>query len=1247
MLYPTCLIAGDRITGIAIDMDKLRTDDARKLLNALAPFPVKFNIKKEAAGGAGLGAGLKIDAPKLDFGVNGAKADVTVPGNGTDVGFTANAPKFEAGATVGLPDIGVEVDGSSKGGIDIDLPDVEIDPGSIELPGGKGGSFGNKLKGFFSPGNGKKDKHSKGKAKLEADVSLPNIEFEPGKVEGNIEGGFKPGDIDVTVGKPNVSVDLGGPNIEGDLKVKQPKAERESWFEKHRPKIGLGKSGKYSVADASANIDVEAPSVDIKAPKPDVKGNVELKGKLPKAEFHAPGISGELSGSPDAAGIKFQPPTVGIDVQKPDIDTSVDVNLGLPKAKAEATIPEKSGSIAVTGPSVDVTLPEVDVDTSGPSIGGKIKGFFKRGDSKKKNKGKPDDTGGIKLGFEAEGPKVDYDISTDVNLPKGDVDIHGPRLSGSVGGDGGVGFDVKGKGPSGGIAFGAEGQASPELPELGVDLDRGQLHDANINAPKGKVGGGLHFGLPKFGTKGKGPKGELDAGGGIEGKVEGELPDVDVSVDKPKGSGGFNIGFPKIGFKGKGPKGELDIEGDASLPSGGIEGKIEGELPDVDVDLKKPKGSGGIHFGLPSFGIKGKGPKGELDVEGDASLPSGGFEGKVEGELPDVDVDVKKPKGSGGIHFGLPSFGIKGKGKKGKADVTADVSLPSGGVEGNVEGQLPDVDISAEKPKGKGGFHIGFPKFGGKGKAPKGDVDVNVESSLPSPGIKGKFEGDLPEVDVNVDVPKFAIEGGADINSPEGLDLDRGALHDAGKGKGSGGFHFGLPKFGSKGKSPKVDAGANVDVKLPSGGIEGKVEGELPDVEVSAKKPKGSGGFSLGRPKFGRGKSAKGDIDADVSLPSGGIEGKVGVDIPDVEIKADKPKGTAGINVDLPSIGIKGKAPKVDIDTGAEATLPSGGITVEGGLPDAEVNIKKPKGSGGFSFGLPKFGIKGKGPKGDIDVGADASLPSGKIEGQIEGNLGDANVSVDKPKASGGIHIGMPSFGGSLPSGKIEGKVEGDLPEVDVSVDKPKTSGGFHLGMPSLDLKGKGPKGDIDIGADASLPVGKIEGNVEGNLPGLDVNVDKPKGSGGFHMPSFGFKGKGPKGDIDIGADASLPSGKIEGKVEGDLPDVDISMDKPKGSGGFHMPSFGFKGKGPKGDIDIGADASLPSGKIEGKVEGDLPDVDISVDKPKGSGGFHMPSFGFKGKGPKGDIDIGADASLPSGKIEGKVEGDLPDVDIS
>merc|ERR1712142_1312861 len=83
---------------------------------------------------------------------------------------------------------------------------------------------------------------------------------------------------------------------------------------------------------------------------------------------------------------------------------------------------------------------------------------------------------------------------------------------------------------------------------------------------------------------------------------------------------------------------------------------------------------------------------------------------------------------------------------------------------------------------------IHLPKFGFKGKKPKAEVDADIPTA--------KLEG--PDIDLNVDAPSLDI----DIEKPGKFDL---SMPDVS-----------LPKFGFKGKSPKVDMTCpDADIGMP------------------------------------------------------------------------------------------------------------------------------------------------------------------------------------------------------------------------------------------------------------------------------------------------------------------------------------------------------------------------------------------------------------------------------------------------
>merc|ERR1739838_872936 len=84
----------------------------------------------------------------------------------------------------------------------------------------------------------------------------------------------------------------------------------------------------------------------------------------------------------------------------------------------------------------------------------------------------------------------------------------------------------------------------------------------------------------------------------------------------------------------------------------------------------------------------------------------------------------------------------------------------------------------------------------------------------------------------------------------------------------------------------------------------------------------------------------------------------------------------------------------------------------------------------GPDFSLPKFGIKGKKPTGDIDI----SLPEAKI------NAPEADINIATPS------------------------LEVEAPSLDVDIEKPSGKLDFHMpdvSLPKFGFKGKKPKADI------------------------------------------------------------------------------------------------------------------------------------------------------------------------------------------
>jgi hypothetical protein len=437
----------------------------------------------------------------------------------------------------------IEVPGTSVGG-DVSFSGVDVTPSAVDVHT-KGPSFGGKLRGLFRSSSGKKEKKNKNaRASLEGDLSLhPGSDIKAGlpssraevdipEATGDVGLGADKIDIKIPTTGTGVNIDSNLPSVGGDInggrlsvegelpevciqpdvkaKAGKHKGEKEGGFKMHFPKFGFGKSGKYSIADASIETTPDVQLQADKSHKGDIAAGITPKGPKIDVDLEKPELEGKAGGKLDIKIPKLGfgesgKPHEEINASLPSHGLSGDLDIHPPAA-------EVSGEVGIKGP-------KVDVDGEKPDLKGK---------------------GGVgldihlpKFGFGANG-KAKGDI--DARLPSGDVDIHPP------------GADI-----SGGVNI--------KAPKLNVDVEKPEL--------KGKGGGGLDIHLPKFGFGGSGKgRGDIDAsrpsadvdvhppGADISGDLNVKAPKVNVDVEKPelkgKGGGGLDIHMPKFGFGGSG-----------------------------------------------------------------------------------------------------------------------------------------------------------------------------------------------------------------------------------------------------------------------------------------------------------------------------------------------------------------------------------------------------------------------------------------------------------------------------------------------------------------------------------------------------------------------------------------------------------------------------------------------------------------------------------------------------------------------
>ncbi|XP_034721377.1 neuroblast differentiation-associated protein AHNAK isoform X8 [Etheostoma cragini] len=817
---------------------------------------------------------------------------------------------------------------------------------------------------------------------------------------------------------------------------------------------------------------------------------------------------------------------------------------------------------------------------------------------------------------------------------------------------------------------------------------------------------------------------EEDAGGKVEtGQLEGQLnissPAIPGAKVKTKGKGNkFGITFPRTKHTKSSlasetgsvelkppsvtiqqPSVEFNLSGDkkVDVEKGGVKRNapdVEFALPSGKAEASLPAVKGKAEIKVPKIDIKGGVDAGAAVGRADVDIGKGDTKLRMPKlKLPkvrlsrhsdEIDGDIKvKAKGMKVPHANIiPSkVEIKGGG---------EINLPEANItKPKMEGdpiQMPSVDISLPKVKGKSDMDVSLPEYEGAGKTaikmpaidisvPDVDFKLDTKHRIPDE-VEGKIS--MPKIDMslpkmgssNVDIE--GLEGGGkyslpsvDISPPkvktEVGDVDM-HYYVGGDGKFKmPEFDISLPKCmplegdvnikGEGFKLPKVDLTLPKD-KAGTTDIEGVEKFQLPSFDISLPKIKtGEVVVGIEGPEVKGGEMPT----LDISLPKGKMEGDIEVEgctgkggkvqMPTFDVSLPMLKQPEGhMNIETPKLEGEGKI-----------KMPSLDISMPKGKLEGDVEIEGPSAKGG-KFKMPHMKMP------DVDI----SLPKGKIEGpemEIKGQGGQFKMP----------HLSMPSVDISLPKGKIEG------PEIEIEGG---TGGKFkmpHMKMPSIDI---------------SLPKGKIEGpdvEIEGSTGGKlkmphlkmpDVDISLPKGN--IEGPEKKIKGDGGKFKMPHfsipSVDISLPKGTIEGpdiEMEGGtggkfkmphakMPKIDVSHPKGKievpdvemegGTGGkFKLPHW----KMP--DFYI----SLPKGKIEGpdtEIEGGtggkfkMPKVDISLPKRKPSvegpeldigGHFKMPNVGISIPKGKESIDIPEEKMASDGGTIQLPHVNVPKVDIS
>ncbi len=806
-------------------------------------------------------------------------------------------------------------------------------------------------------------------------------------------------------------------------------------------------------------------------------------------------------------------------------------------------------------------------------------------------------------------------------------------------------------------------------------------------------------------------------------EAEGDLKDIDLDLKQPtvevpvlKGEADVKVDKPDVSVQGPSvtvPTAEVDLKRRSRSRSSSSSSSSDDEGKDKDKKKKKKdKDKKKGFFGL--FRSKSRSPspkketkkdkkkKGSKESTPDRHSASLDASVEVKAEAPDLNASISVPdedvhfpeeKPRTGFEVTFPHLKLASlpipldaedkdtpkstlekdvkppKVKKGKAP---DPNLLI--VTGEIVTEEPDSRSSTlDKKKKKGFFSLG--RGDKKDKKRKSSIESSKsdksDQSKPSLGVE--VQGDLPEVQADVDVPdvKLKAERKSSVSSTTSDD-DKEKKHKAG-------FNIKLPKFKGKGsaegdvKGPKegfvVEDLESIEVKAPK--VKRKSSTSSQTSEDDKDKEKHKAGFHIKLPKFAKKGSVEGEIDADIDSPNADVDVEapdVSVEAPKIEAELESPDTTTsedekkhkGFDIHLPKVHLpkfKGKG-KAEGDLDADVKGPD--VDVE--APDVDVKVKGPK-EGFVVEDLESIEVKAPKIKRKSSTSSQTSEEEKKHKG----------LDIHLPK------VKLPKFG---KKGSVEGEIDADIdsPDVDVDVEAPevaveapkieaelesadtttsedeKKHKGFDIHLPKVHLpkfKGK---------AKAEGDEGPKEGFVVEDLESVEVKAPKKrkssassqtseeekekKAKAGFnihlpdvHLPKFKSKGKGDADisvdDKDVSLEVEAPEVDIEGDVKGPDVDVDgsVSLDRKsprkKLFGGFSLPGRGKKTPETKRKSSVSSTTSdedhkqkKPKTDKEGFVVEDLMSVEPSakkIKKPKGK-----------------DLDASVDVEVPSVSVESK-----------
>ncbi|XP_077338439.1 periaxin isoform X2 [Lithobates pipiens] len=1123
-------------------------------------------------------------------------------------------------------------------------------------------------------------------------------------------------DIPEKIKVPGLSTAVKIPDVEIKMptaSVVELEAQEAKFSIPQLPKVGICTPHIEKEQDIAIRVDrrskteITLPSIEIAAPKvnvdlslPKVEGAVEVEP--PESTSHGfqmklPKFS--MSSKTSETGFKATPPEIKKNIEvkvsddklkMPSIKTP-QIGISIPKGKVDGDSPDGQRKSAIRLPSLEISVPNLDVDVSVPRL--------ETGDIAVEQVGVPDVT--LKMPkISPPGVRMKVKDAYAARAHMGDAKTEKSEAGGTV-----EIPDVMLQMPKLSLPkVGLKGDKQ-EVPAEEV-ADKGEDEEFKLKGPKIK--------LPSFGILSSKEKSETEAPEKTSTELEGKLkfpsvtlPSVDISlpqvqVTEPSKlevtapSAKIDVKAPKLespDLKLKMPKisiPKLDIstklsKPDASPPKVGIhiprgDSKIKDDvtarekqiIPELDISIPKikpvdfgitlPKSDDSILLEKPKLAMKL--PKVESDAiafdgkMGDSKIGLPSFKMPVlEVETPSLQVDLNLPKmktdelelvsDETETKFQMPKLNLpklsdvakdmdveldvpKITGDLSLRHVTADTKVPGLDIEDKgVKMSLPKVEIGLGKVSD---VEVGELKQKVDVKLPKVKLEKHDVEDV---GAKIKFPSvKLPSVEITTpNIPDVDIDTGVpkvamELSGKEDLAVDVSSEAEA-KWKGP---KFSLRKFGISG--PKVKKVGEVDIKTSH---------TEKDTEVAVKGPK------LKMPKFGMVfPKAKQDVEAagDKKASKGKLES--------LELSTD---GKVKLpSIELPTIDIK--APKLEVDIAVpkceESQILDKPPEINIDIPDTKLSLPK--------FSLPKF-AKGKGTDEDTEsekvkvavspskktktIEASAELSEGSIEAKGKGK----DVKMKMPA------IKMPSFGISKKDADAtETKVEIKTPDDKTRKAKETKDDNGKMAFIKMPMFKMSPPKVQAPKADVTLKGSKDDLNLS------DIHVKVPQ----VTLPSFGIKG-------DQAAEATLS--KTETKISERLESLEVQLGEKvkipslEISTPPNVPALQISvpcvkpdicGSLPKAEVDVSdADIKRYEGDLKipkiPSIDVSLPDIELDIGLPKATvdttlasktslsleksaAKLAMPKFEL----PKfGEPEAKEDSSMKGSKIK------MPHVDIS